>query len=137
MRNTDWLSRIASGDVPHAILFAGPQESGQLLLARRAAARYLFGTDSTEALADSPFYIEPEDRSIDAIRDALALLPGAKLMVLSDGESILLKPIRRPDVSEFREMMDQTAQWAAEVGMKEEDIDVAIREVRKARHSGT
>ena len=30
-------------------------------------------------------------------------------------------------------MMDQSAQWAAEVGMKEEDIDAAIREVRKAR----
>ena len=62
MRSTDWLTRIASGDVPHAILFAGPQESGQLALARRAAAQYLFGTDSTDALADSPFYIEPEER---------------------------------------------------------------------------
>lgn len=70
-----------------------------------------------------------------AIRDALALIPGAKLMVLSDGENILLKPIRKPDISEFRAMMDQSAQWATEVGMKEEDIDVAIREVRKARHS--
>lgn len=69
-----------------------------------------------------------------AIRDALALIPGAKLMVLSDGENILLKPIRKPDISEFRAMMDQSAQWAADVGMKEEDIDNAIREVRKARH---
>ena len=68
-----------------------------------------------------------------AIRDALALIPGAKLMVLSDGENILLKPIRKPDISEFQAMMDQSAQWAAEVGMKEEDIDAAIREVRKAR----
>lgn len=70
-----------------------------------------------------------------AIRDALALIPGAKLMVLSDGENILLKPIRKPDISEFKSMMDQSAQWAADVVMKEEDIDTAIREVRKARHS--
>ena len=68
-----------------------------------------------------------------AIRDALSLIPGAKLMVLSDGENILLKPIRKPDISEFREMMDQSAAWAAEVGMKEEDIGAAIQEVRKAR----
>ena len=68
-----------------------------------------------------------------AIRDALSLIPGAKLMVLSDGENILLKPIRKPDLSEFQKMMDQSAKWAEEVGMKEEDIDDAVKQVRKAR----
>ena len=68
-----------------------------------------------------------------AIRDTLALIPGAKLMVLCDGENILLKPIRKPSISEFQSLMDQSAQWAAEVGMQEEDINTAIREVRKAR----
>ena len=72
-----------------------------------------------------------------AIRDALTLIPGAKLMVLSDGENILLKPIRKPDISEFRAMMDQSARWAAEVGMREEDIDIAVSEVRKVRRSQT
>ena len=64
------------------------------------------------------------------IRDSLALAAGAKLMVLSDGENILLKPIRKPDISEFRAMMDQAAQWASDVGMSEDDILSAIREVR-------
>ncbi len=68
-----------------------------------------------------------------SIRDSLALTPGAKLMVLSDGESILLKPIRKPDLNEFRAMMDGAAQWAADVGMTANDIDEAIAEVRKAR----
>ena len=68
-----------------------------------------------------------------AIRDSLALRSGTRLMVMSDGENILLKPIRRPDISEFRQMMDQAAQWASDAGMTEEDISDAIREARKAR----
>ena len=41
MQKNDWLDRIEAGEIPHAILFAGPKESGMLALARRAAARYL------------------------------------------------------------------------------------------------
>jgi len=66
------------------------------------------------------------------IRNSLSLVTGARLMVLCDGENILLKPIRKPDISEFRAMMDQAANWASEVGMTQGDIDDAIREVRKA-----
>lgn len=68
-----------------------------------------------------------------SIRDSLSLAPGAKLMVLSDGENILIKPIRKPDISEFRILMDGAAQWAAEAGMTTDDINEAIAEVRKNR----
>ena len=71
-----------------------------------------------------------------AIRDSLSLIAGAKLMVLCDGENILLKPIRKPDISEFRGMMDQAAKWAADVGMTEDDITDAIREVRAEKGAG-
>ena len=67
-----------------------------------------------------------------SIRDSLALTPGAKLMVLSDGENILLKPIRKPDLEEFRAMMDSAAKWASDAGMTEDDISEAIAAVRKA-----
>lgn len=67
------------------------------------------------------------------IRDSLSLMTGARLMVMCDGENILLKPIRKPDISEFRSMMDAAKDWASDVGMKEEDIDEAIREVRKTK----
>ena len=68
-----------------------------------------------------------------AIRDALSLTAGVKLMVLSDGENILLKPIRKPDLAKFRVMMDSAAQWAKEAGMTEEDVAQAVQAVRKAR----
>ena len=67
------------------------------------------------------------------IRDSLSLMTGARLMVICDGENILLKPIRKPDISEFRSMMDAAKDWAVDVGMKEDDINEAIREVRKTK----
>ena len=68
-----------------------------------------------------------------AIRDRLQLDAGTKLMVFCDGSSILLKPIPQPDLSEFKALMDASAAWAAEAGMKEEDIDDAIQTVRARR----
>jgi AbrB family looped-hinge helix DNA binding protein len=70
-----------------------------------------------------------------AIRDKLNIVPGIKLMVFSDGNSILLKPIPEPDISEFRELMDAASSWASDVGMTEEDITSAIQSVRSRRRS--
>ena len=70
-----------------------------------------------------------------AIREKLQIAPGAKLMVFSDGVSILLKPIHEPDISEFRELMKAASDWASEVGMTENDITSAITTVRNRRKS--
>ena len=70
-----------------------------------------------------------------AIRDALALSPGSRLMVFSDGDNILLKPIKQPDISEFNMLMDKANKWAQDVGMTETDITDAIKDVRKKRRS--
>ena len=58
---------------------------------------------------------------------------GVKMMVFSDGISILLKPIPEPDITEFRDLMDAAATWAAEAGITEADITDAIRTVRNRR----
>ena len=65
-----------------------------------------------------------------SIRDGMNLQPGAKLIVISDGESILLKPINLPDASEMQSMLDQAQEWAADVGLTENDISDAIKTVR-------
>ena len=68
-----------------------------------------------------------------AIRDYLNIDSGAKLMVFSDGDSILLKPIPTPDISMFQNLLEAAAEWASSVGMKEEDVADAIKTVRKRR----
>ncbi len=65
-----------------------------------------------------------------AIRESLNIDTGAKLMVFSDGDSILLKPIQTPDISEFKTLMDAASEWAKRVGMTEDDITDAIKTVR-------
>ncbi len=68
-----------------------------------------------------------------AIRDFLKIDTGAKFMVFSDGDSVLLKPITTPDLSEFNNLMDAAADWAKQVGMTEDDISDAIKTVRARR----
>ncbi len=67
------------------------------------------------------------------IRDSMQIEPGTKLMVISDGVSIILKPIPKPDISEFQALMEAASGWAAEVGMTEDDITAAIKKVRSRR----
>ena len=67
------------------------------------------------------------------VRDALSLDIGSKLVVLTDGENILLKPIIAPSMDEFESLMQESQKWAKEVGMTKEDIDDAISAVRKRR----
>lgn len=109
MQRNDWMDRIEAGEVPHAILFAGPGESGQAALARRAAARYLLHTDDVTALTGCPFYLEPEDYQVKTVRDALAVLNaqaygrGRRCILFPDAhtmseaaQDVLLKTLEEP-----------------------------------------
>jgi len=65
------------------------------------------------------------------IRNYLSLVAGDKLMVFSDGENVLLKPIKDPDIKDFKYLLDQSNKWAKKVGMKQSDINEAKKEARK------
>ena len=69
-----------------------------------------------------------------AMRDRLQIDTGARLMVISDGNSIILQPIPKPDLSEFQTLMEAASGRAAEAGMTEEDIPSAVKTVRNRRH---
>ena len=64
------------------------------------------------------------------MRDSLMLHAGTRMLVISDGQSIVLKPLAMPDISEFQNLMDAAAAWADDAGMKEEDVASAIAAVR-------
>ena len=68
-----------------------------------------------------------------SIREKLNLDAGTKLVVFTDGENILLKPILQPSAAEFSDLLDAAQHWATDVGMTDADIDDAIRTVRSRK----
>ncbi len=70
-----------------------------------------------------------------AIREKLQIVPGVKMMVFSDGINILMKPIPTPDISEFQALIDESASWASDIGLTEDDISSAIQTVRDKKNT--
>ncbi len=68
-----------------------------------------------------------------SIRKELGLTAGTQFIVFSDSNNILLKPVKEPTLEEFSKLLDKANNWAESVGMKEEDINDAIKNVRKAK----
>jgi len=71
-----------------------------------------------------------------AIRTQLGLNPGTRLMVMSDGENVLMKPIASPHAEAFATLIKESRQAAKEAGLTETDLQVAVAEVRRAHRSG-
>jgi AbrB family looped-hinge helix DNA binding protein len=68
-----------------------------------------------------------------AIRKRLGIEAGSKLVVMTDGENVLMKPVRPPRLTDFRQLLDESRRAAADAGLTREDVQEAIREVRRAR----
>ncbi|GMO56882.1 MAG: hypothetical protein Ta2A_02320 [Treponemataceae bacterium] len=64
-----------------------------------------------------------------SIRSQLSLSAETQFAVFSDGENVLLKPLKAPDTMQFKRLLDDAQQWAAEVGLTEADIKSAVADV--------
>lgn len=67
------------------------------------------------------------------LRKNLSLDEGTKFFIMSEGENILLKPIKEPDEQVFFDMLEKERKWAAKVKLSESDIADAVKRVRKPR----
>ena len=67
------------------------------------------------------------------LREKLSLEEGAQFFLMSEGNNITLKPIRRSEKNEFFALLDKENAWAKDVGLTEKDILSAIKEVRASK----
>lgn len=66
------------------------------------------------------------------IRAKLGIAAGARLMVMTDGENVLMKPVAPPRVEEFSALVAESQKVAKTAGLTKADLQAAITEVRRA-----
>ena len=66
-------------------------------------------------------------------RKAFSIKEGSQLVIYSDGENIILKPVELPSEDKLSALLAKAREYAEKEGLTEEDINSAINESRKAR----
>lgn len=66
----------------------------------------------------------------EEIRTRLGLEPGAKFVVVGEGDVVVLKALKPPKLADFQALLDKVRESAEAAGITEEDVERAIREVR-------
>lgn len=69
------------------------------------------------------------------IREKMNLEPGTKMIIIQEGDNILLKPIKAPKMSQFDKIIAIGDKVRNELNLKESDVDQAIKNVRKRKNA--
>ncbi len=80
---------------------------------------------ATTKLSSKGQVVIPEE-----IRNRLGLKPGAKFVVLGEGDVVILKMVQAPDMAEFDEIVGRARKAAKRAGLEQEDVREAIHTVR-------
>ena len=70
-----------------------------------------------------------------SIRTSLGIKSGTKLAVITDGESVLMKPLETPKLAAFKGLIAESRAYARRAGLKRSDVSKAIRRVRDANRA--
>ena len=66
-------------------------------------------------------------------RKALSIKEGSQLVIFSDGENIILKPVELSSKDRLPAALAKARNYAEKEGLTENDIKTAVKESRKAR----
>jgi AbrB family looped-hinge helix DNA binding protein len=66
----------------------------------------------------------------NAVRDALGLQSGMQFVVVGQGDCVILKTIKPPDMTDFNLLIRKAREQARLAGLKRSDITEAIAQVR-------
>lgn len=69
------------------------------------------------------------------IRGKLNITSGSKFVVLTDGKNILLKPIEKPKMEIFKDLINKSKKVAKESGYTKNDIQKLKKQVRREYRS--
>lgn len=69
------------------------------------------------------------------IREQLDINAGAKFIITTDGENLLLKPVEEPDIDSFEELIKKSRKIIEKEDIKKEDVKEIIKEVRDENNS--
>ncbi|MDG5816643.1 AbrB/MazE/SpoVT family DNA-binding domain-containing protein [Chitinispirillales bacterium ANBcel5] len=67
----------------------------------------------------------------DKIRKQMGLTSGSKLIVVTDGTNLLLKPIEEPKLDSFKKLIEESRKFAKKEKLTKSDVQKAIKEVRR------
>lgn len=84
------------------------------------------GQFSTTRMSSKGQLVIPEE-----IRDQLNLKEGDQFIVLGQGDTVILKSITAPSLSEFADLMAEARSQAKKSKIKKEDVAAAIKKARK------
>jgi AbrB family looped-hinge helix DNA binding protein len=71
----------------------------------------------------------------DKIRKELGLTTGSKLIVITDGSNLLLKPMEEPKLDTFKRLINESRKVVKKYNLKKNDVEKAIRKVRSANRT--
>jgi AbrB family looped-hinge helix DNA binding protein len=80
---------------------------------------------ATTKMSSKGQVVIPED-----IRKRLGLEPGAQFVVIGDDDTVILKMITAPDMSQFDELISRARKQARRTGLNRSDIASAVDKVR-------
>lgn len=80
---------------------------------------------ATTKMSSKGQVVIPED-----IRKRLGLEPGAQFVVIGENDTVILKMIAAPDMSQFDDLISRARKQARRAGLKRSDIASAVDKVR-------
>ena len=81
---------------------------------------------ATTKLSSKGQVVIPEE-----IRKRLGLEAGVQFVVVGEGDVVVLKALKAPRMSDFKALLDEAKKSAEAAELTPEDVERAIREVRK------
>ena len=64
------------------------------------------------------------------IRETLGLSIGVKMIIFTDGDNLLLKPIQTPHFETFKKLIKESKKLVTKTGLKKTEIQKIIKQVR-------